>query len=443
LTGTAGAPDVTFIGERGSLAAQAGRELLSRNDVPHRWVDVAEEPLANFLPDDALPGQRLPLALFGDGSQLQAPERYLEHIPGRVDLALMPHYHASAVWRSELAARAGLHTRPQHEIYDVVICGAGPAGLTAAVYAASEGLRTLVLERVAPGGQAGSSARIENYPGFPEGISGRELADAVHRQALRFEAEIVIGVSPNDTRPQPDRTMKWELSSGSTVTARTSIQATGIHYRRLDTPGVDALLGSGVHYGSDLGQAQKLRGRRVIVVGGANSAGQAALHLADFAEQLTMLVRADSLGRGMSRYLARRIESDQRIEVRTSTELLRADGVDHLESVVVGGESGEERIPADALFVIIGGSPVTGGLESGLRLDEDGYMMTGPDLLIGDGREEAWPLERDPLFLETSQPGLFAVGDMRHGSIKRVASAVGEGAMAITLIHRYLAELTE
>jgi thioredoxin reductase (NADPH) len=198
-----------------------------------------------------------------------------------------------------------------------------------------------------------------------------------------------------------------------------------------------------VHYGSDLGQAQKLRGRRVIVVGGANSAGQAALHLADFAEQLTMLVRADSLGRGMSRYLARRIESDQRIDVRTSTELLRADGVDHLESVVVGGESGEERIPADALFVIIGGSPVTGGLESGLRLDEDGYMMTGPDLLIGDGREEAWPLERDPLFLETSQPGLFAVGDMRHGSIKRVASAVGEGAMAITLIHRYLAELTE
>jgi thioredoxin reductase (NADPH) len=421
-------------------AARAARELLGKNGVAHRWIDVADDPLASLLRPDALGGLRLPLALFSDGTHLEAPERYLEPIPGRVDSSAQKDYLASAMWRAELAARSGLRTRPEYELYDVIISGGGPAGLTAAVYAASEGLRTLVLERVAPGGQAGTSARIENYPGFPEGISGDALTRSAYLQALGFGAEFLVGVALVRVRPRPDRTFEVELSSGPTVRTRTGIAASGVEYRRLDAPGVDELMGCGVYYGAAPGEVPRYQDRTVVVVGGANSAGQAALHLAEFAKRVTMVVRSDSLERRMSRYLVERIEAHERIDVRLCSDLVRAEGEDDLDAVAVCGPSGEQVIPADALFVIIGGEPLTAGLEHWLCLDQRGYLVAGPDLLR-DGRERWWPLDRDPLFLESSEPGIFVAGDIRHGSIKRVASAVGEGAMAVTLIHTYLSSL--
>ena len=402
---------------------------------------MADDPLASLLRSDALSGRRLPLALFSDGTQLEAPERYLDPIPGRIDSSAQKDYLASAMWRAELAARAGLRTRPEHDLYDVIISGGGPAGLTAAVYAASEGLRTLVLERVAPGGQAGESARIENYPGFPKGISGEELTRSAYLQALGFGAEFLVGVALVRVRPGSDRTFEVDLSSGPTVRARSGIAASGVQYRRLDAPGVDEFMGCGVYYGSAPGEVPRYQDRAVVGVGGANSAGQAALHLAEFARQVTMVVRSDSLGRRMSRYLVERIEAHERIDVRLQSDLVRAEGENDLDAVAVCDPSGEEVIPADALFIIIGGEPLTAGLEHWLCLDQRGYLVAGPDLLQGDGPNRWWPLERDPLFLESSEPGIFVAGDIRHGSIKRVASAVGEGAMAVTLIHTYLSSL--
>ena len=349
-------------------------------------------------------------------------------------------YQASLLWRTELATRAGLPTNPEHEDYDLVVLGAGPAGLTAAVYAASEGQRTLIVEFDAPGGQAGTSSRIENYPGFPDGVSGAELADGAYRQAQRLGAEFLIGVLVVHARPQPDGSVEVEFSSGSTIRARSGLIATGVAYRRLDIPGIEELIGRGVRYGSSSGGAAGYEGQRVAVVGGANSAGQAALHLADHAARVTMLVRGDSLDRAMSRYLVDRIEQHDRITVRTGTAVVGGDGRDRLESVAIEGAEGDQTLPIDALFVLIGAEPLTAGVEDWLRCDDRGYFVTGPDLLQSSGRSW-WPLERDPLFLESSQPGLFVAGDVRHGSIKRVASAVGEGAMAASLIHAYLAAL--
>lgn len=432
---------LSVIGERGSAAALAARELLGRNGIPHRWVDVADDPLAALLRTEALAGRRLPLTVFSDGSLLEAPERYLEPVPDRIDLSAQRDYLASAAWRAELAERVGLKTRPDRDIYDVVILGAGPAGLTAAVYAASEGLSTLVIERVAAGGQAGTSAHIENYPGFPEGIGGDALTDAIYTQALRFGAEFLIGMTLAHVRPQPVGAVELELSNGTVVCARTGIAATGVEYRRLNAPGVDEFLGRGVYYGAAPGEAPAYLARRVAVVGGANAAGQAALHLAQYAACVTMLVRGDRLARRMSRYLVDRIEAHDRISVLTETELLSAEGDSELRVVTVRGPSGQRRIASDALFVVIGGAPLTAGLEGWLRLDEGGYIMTGPDLIEGDGQGRTWPLQREPLFLESSQPGIFVAGDVRHGSIQRVASAVGEGAMAVTLVHTYLSSL--
>ena len=321
-----------------------------------------------------------------------------------------------------------------------MIVGAGPAGLTAAVYAASEGLRTLVCELHAPGGQAGTSSRIENYPGFPDGIGGAELAAGTYRQARRPGAEFLIGVEIESAHPESDQIIDITLTSGSELRGRSGVIATGVAYRQLNAPGVEQFVGRGVHYGSATDAAPTYAGGHVLVVGGANSAGQAALHLATYAKHVAMLVRGESLARGMSRYLVDRIEAHARITVRTNTHVSRAEGRDWLERVVVAGPDGEESLDAGGMFVLIGGEPLTAGVEDWLRCDAGGYLMTGSEL-YAEADRSWWPLARDPLFLESSQPGLFVAGDVRHGSIKRVASAVGEGATSIALVHNYLATI--
>ena len=430
----------TIVGRRSTPGADAARDLLTRNDVPHRWVDLDRDPLAPLLETASLSAARLPLVLFPDGTQLEGPEDYTDLVSGRTERVTRERYLASAHWRAELAARAGLRTTPSSDLYDVVIVGAGPAGLTAAVYAASEGLRTLVCERHAPGGQAGTSSRIENYPGFPDGIGGAELAAGTYRQARRLGAEFLVGVEIESAHPESDQGIGITLTSGSRLRGRSGVIATGVAYRQLNAPGVERFVGQGVHYGSATDAAPTYAGGHVIMVGGANSAGQAALHLAKHAKHVTMLVRGESLARAMSRYLVDRIEAQERITVRTSTRVSRAEGGDWLERVVVAGPGGEESIDANGMFVLIGGEPLTAGVEDWLRCDANGYLMTGSEL-HAEADRSWWPLAREPLFLESSQPGLFVAGDVRHGSIKRVASAVGEGATSIALVHSYLAAL--
>jgi len=329
---------------------------------------------------------------------------------------------------------------PSDDLYDVVIVGAGPAGLTAAVYASSEGLRTLVCERHAPGGQAGTSSRIENYPGFPEGVGGAELAAGTYRQARRLGAEFLIGVEIESAHPESDQTIDLTLTSGARLRGRSGVLATGVAYRELNAPGVAQFVGRGVHYGSATEAAARYEGSHVVVVGGANSAGQAALHLAAHARRVTVVVRGETLARGMSRYLVDRIEAHERIDVRTRTHVTRVEGGDWLEQVTATGPDGEESLDARGTFVLIGGEPLTAGVNDWLRCDAGGYLMTGPEL-YAEADRSWWPLTRDPLFLESSQPGLFVAGDVRHGSIKRVASAVGEGATSIALVHSYLAAM--
>jgi thioredoxin reductase (NADPH) len=443
---------VTVVGRRGTLEVDRAREMLERNDVPHRWVDLDRDALAPFLDPESLQGARLPLVLFPDGDRLEGPSDYAEPAPGRGDISVefsepgvpipspqLDRYLESSRWRARLAEGAGLPTRPRREHYDVVVVGAGPAGLTAAVYAASEGLTTLVVERNAPGGQAATSSMIENYPGFPEGVGGEDLAQGTYEQAKRLGAEFVVGVEVESTEPRGDL-VKIRLTNGAQFNTRSGVLATGVDYRRLDAPGVDDFVGRGVHYGSATGAAPTYRDRDLVIVGGANSAAQAALHLADSANRVSMLIRGDSIYTGTSAYLCRRIEAHERITVHTETTVSRAEGTNWLERVVVAGPDGEKTIETDAVFVLIGGAPLTAGVRGWLRTDERGYFMTGPDL-HAEADRSWWPLARDPLFLESSQPGVFVAGDVRHGSIKRVASAVGEGAMAISLAHTFLDDL--
>ncbi|MBV9338581.1 MAG: FAD-dependent oxidoreductase [Solirubrobacterales bacterium] len=457
-----GDPVVSLVGSGSLPAMLAARALLVRNGVAHRWIDTQSDPVGRLLAEHAHLGVERPVAVFADGSRLTAPEEFvdpgpartaraLERAPGvgeqRVGMAVPARtspqqaeaYLTSTQWRSELARRAGLHTQPEHESYDVVIVGAGPAGLTAAVYAASEGMGTVVLERLAPGGQAGTSARIENYPGFPQGVSGAELTSGAHQQAVRFGAEILVGVEIVRAEPNPEGTFELYLSGGGHFRARSGVIATGVAYRRLDAPGVEDLIGCGISYGSAPERAAGHRDQDVVLVGGANSAGQAALHLAAYARSVTMVIRADSLETGMSRYLLDRIAAHPQITVLTRTGVIAAGGQRRLETVTVADRDGHSHeLRADAMYVLIGGQPLTAGVEGWLRRDEGGYLISGADL-HRDSQTQWWPLARDPLPLESSQPGVFVAGDVRHGSIKRVASAVGEGAMAIALLDTYLA----
>jgi thioredoxin reductase (NADPH) len=408
-------PELKVVGHRWSARSSEVREFLARNQVPYRWYP-ADEPEGMRLLDAAeADGMSLPVVITVDGEVLVEPSD------------------------AELAARVGLATTPSAEFYDLVVIGGGPAGLGAAVYGASEGLRTVLVERMATGGQAGQSSRIENYLGFPDGVSGAQLTDRARRQAAKFGAEVlttreVVGLEVRG----PARTVRF--SDGTGVDAHSVILATGVAYRRLAAPGLDELTGRGVFYGSALTEATSCAGQDVYVVGGANSAGQAAVYLARGAKSVTIVIRGPSLRKSMSHYLVEQIGRVPAIRVRTCTEIAEAHGDNHLERLTLrDSDTGEtEVVDAQWLFVFIGAAPLTDWLDGVVHRDERGFILAGPDLAAAGERLAGWPLDRAPYHLETSVPGIFVAGDVRAESAKRVASAVGEGAMAVMLVHRYL-----
>jgi len=403
------------VGHRWSAHSFGIRDFLARNSVPYRWLSCEEPEGERLLLAAGVDPTQIPLVVTPSGESLVAPTI------------------------GELAERVGLSTTPATDFYDVVIVGGGPAGLGAAVYAASEGLRTVLVERHSTGGQAGQSSRIENYLGFPDGVSGAQLTDRARRQAQKFGAEIlaardVVGL---DVRPS-SRAVRFD--DGGEVVAHAVLLATGISYRKLDVPGVEQLTGCGVFYGSAATEAPACAGDEVFIIGGANSAGQAAVFLSRHARRVTMLVRADTLEASMSHYLIRQIAEIPNIEVRLNTEVVAVSGDDHLEEVTLCDRAADlrETVKASYLFVFIGAAPRTEWLHDVVARDPRGFVLTGPDLVVEGRRPKGWPLDRDPYYLEASVPGVFAAGDVRADSVKRVASAVGEGAMAIQLIHGYL-----
>jgi thioredoxin reductase (NADPH) len=402
---------VRVIGHRFSKESREVRDFLARNRVLARWIDVERDAEARELLEVFdIDADRLPVALLEDGSVLERPSVL------------------------ELAEHLGVSAQPIEEHYDLVIVGGGPAGLAAAVYGASEGLRTVMVERETPGGQAGQSTRIENYLGFPAGVSGSDLARRATSQARRLGAELLSVQDVVALRPEGVGRFV-ELSGGNTLSSHCVLVASGVSYRKLDVPGFEALTGAGVSYGAAPAEARSCSNQRVVVIGGANSAGQAALYLSTHADRVTMLVRGPGLQASMSHYLVERLETSENVDVRTQTQALAAEGDGHLEALRVRGPDGEETLQADACFVFIGASPRTEWLSGVVARDERGFILAGPDV-----PENGWPLGRDPYVLETSVPGVFVAGDVRARSVKRVASAVGEGSMAVSLIHQYLAD---
>jgi thioredoxin reductase (NADPH) len=403
---------VRLIGHRFSRATHELRDFLARNLVPARWLDVERDAEARQLLKVAgVDDDRLPVALLEDGTVLERPTVL------------------------ELAERLGVAGQPALEHYDLVIVGGGPAGLAAAVYGASEGLKTIMVEREGPGGQAGQSSRIENYLGFPAGLSGSELTQRATTQARRLGAELLTLKDTTGLRAEGSGRIV-ELSGGGKLSASTVLIASGVSYRQLNAPGFAELTGQGIYYGAAVTDARECVDQHVVVIGGANSAGQAAVYLSAHASRVTMLVRGDSLEKSMSRYLIEQIEALDNVEVRTRSEAVAAEGDGRLRALRIRSSDGSESVePVDACFVFIGARPLTDWLEGVLARDERGFILAGLDVK-GDG----WPLQRDPLPLETSVPGVFVAGDVRARSIKRVASAVGEGSMAVSLVHQYLAE---
>jgi thioredoxin reductase (NADPH) len=408
-------PETKVVGHRWSARSSEVREFLARNQVPYRWYAADEPEGQRLLEAASADGRALPVVITPDGEPLVEPSD------------------------AELASRVGLATTPAKDFYDLIVIGGGPAGLGAAVYGASEGLRTILVERTATGGQAGQSSRIENYLGFPDGVSGAQLTDRARRQATKFGAEVLTtrDVVRLEVRGSARRVT---FADGTSIDAHTVILATGVSYRRLDAPGLDELTGRGVYYGSALTETTACLGQDVYIVGGANSAGQAAVYLSRHAKSVTILVRGPSLEKSMSYYLIRQIADTPNISVRTCTEIGAAEGDDHLERLVLRNtETGaSETVDAQLLFLFIGGAPLTDWLEDVVVRDRLGFVVAGPDLSVGGERPRSWELDRMPYHLETSVPGVFVAGDARAESAKRVASAVGEGALAVMLVHRYL-----
>ncbi|NJC72256.1 FAD-dependent oxidoreductase [Planosporangium thailandense] len=407
--------EVKVVGHRWSAPSYKIRDFLASNLVPYRWF-TADEPEGRRLLDAAEAGpEAIPLVVTPDGQALPAPTT------------------------TDVAAVVGLPTAPVRDFYDLVIVGGGPAGLGAAVYGASEGLRTVLVERRAVGGQAGQSSRIENYLGFPDGVSGAQLTERARLQAGRFAAEVLttreaVGLAARGSA----RVVRF--SDGDEVSAHTVILATGVSYRPLAAPGVAPLVGRGVYYGSAATEGPSCAATDVYIVGGANSAGQAAIFFSRYARSVTLLVRGDSLERSMSYYLSQQIAGVDNISVRARCEVIEAHGDEHLEAITVrdSKDGTSATLPCGHLFVFIGAEPRTEWLDGTVRRDRRGFVCTGPDLLVDGERPATWDRDRDPFYLESSVPGVFAAGDVRANSVKRVASAVGEGAMAVTLVHRYL-----
>jgi thioredoxin reductase (NADPH) len=413
---------IRVLGTRWSPRSYELRDFLARNHVPYQWIDVelsANDPETKRLVEVLGPEvSNLPVVLFPDGTKL------LESLPAQV------------------AQKVGLRTRAQTTFYDLAIVGGGPAGLAAAVYGASEGLHTVIIEREAPGGQAGMSSRIENYLGFPTGLSGGDLARRAVVQARRFGVEILALQEVVSVRIEgPYRILK--LADDTELSCHALMIATGVQWRRLEAPGVDRLQGAGVYYGGGATEALSCKGEIVYIVGGANSAGQAAMNFAKYAERVVILVRGSSLASTMSQYLIDQIQQMPNIQIWTHASVAEVHGDSHLEeiSVLCSDTDRLERVPASAMFIFIGALPRTDWLGDLIERDERGFIRTGPDLLRDGQRPKGWTLDRDPFLLETNVPGIFAVGDVRHGSIKRVASGVGEGSVAVQFIHQYLSKV--
>jgi len=395
------------------------KDFLARNNIPYQWLDIETSKEAQKLIEIAgEPTPDLPYLLFSDGSTLSKPDI------------------------REIAERVGLQTIAKKPLYDLIIVGAGPAGLAAAVYGASEGLKTLVVEQQAPGGQAGMSSRIENYLGFPVGLSGSELTHRAVTQARRFGVEIlsaqkVVGLEANG----PSKTVK--LQDGNELICRSLLIATGVSYRKLEAKGVEALTGAGIYYGAALSEGESVKGKDVAIIGGANSAGQAAMYFSRFAKNVTMIVRGESISTSMSQYLIDQIEGTPNIRIWPNTEISEAIGTNRLECLKIHrkDKKQEETIPASAMFIFIGATPHTDWLGSQLARDPNGFILSGPDMNTNGHSQYNFGDERVPFMLETSLPGVFVAGDVRHGSVKRVASAVGEGSMSVMFVHRYLSTI--
>ncbi len=392
------------------------KDFLARGQIPYQWLDIERDAEAKALVEASSEGPpRLPMLFFPDGSTLADPDL------------------------RALADKVGLTTRAQQPFYDLIIVGAGPAGLAAAVYGASEGLRTVCIEMDAAGGQAGTSARIENYLGFPQGVTGADLTRRATTQARRLGAEILTAQEVTGLRVEdPYRIVT--LDDGDELTCKALLVATGVKVRKLEVPGVEALVGASIYYGAATSEAVHYRGKNVFVLGGANSAGQGAMFLSRFANEVKMLIRDDALGRAMSSYLVAQIERTENISVIANTEVVSVEGEDHLESITTRNNRTDEtkNFPADAVFIYIGALPHSDVVRDIVALDDQGFILTGQDLLREGRRPKNWRPKRDPFLLETSVPGIFAAGDIRHGVIRRVASAVGQGAVAVSLIHKYL-----
>lgn len=405
---------IRLVGVRWGSADHGLRDFLSRNRIPYQWLNPEQTLEAvRLLNEKGIDDARLPVVIFGDGTALVQPTT------------------------TELAEKVGLRTQAQQEFYDVVVVGAGPAGLAAGVYGASEGLKTLIVEGAAPGGQAGSSSKIENYLGFPDGLSGEELAKRAFLQANRLGAEFLTQ-RVTCVRTE-NRYHIVQMADGREVTCAVCLIATGVSYCKLDVPGADHLSGAGVYYGAAQTEAMSCAGETVYVVGGANSAGQAAMHFSRYAAKVHMLIRGDSLQKSMSKYLIDQIEKTPNIVVETGTEIGSMSGEARLECLSLKTARGIETRAASSLFIFIGAEPKTEWLPAEIKRDSKGFVLAGPDLR---GKSNgSWPLDREPYLLETSIPGIFVAGDVRYNSVKRCASAVGEGSIAIQFVHQYLASV--